>query len=327
LPEPNGRMRIISAISEELSQQIGRSPSLEFFEEMCNKEFPHFGCKLSEPHWLTVFNIHERLAGQYRKGRVFLAGDAAHTHSPAGGQGMNTGLQDAMNLIWKLALVIKGVGQTSLLDSYGEERRPVADALVRNSGLQTRAIAMTNPIVKGIRSAVVSTLPHLKMIHQRIAQAAGMLTISYSNSSIVQSVSPGGWGWIGSQNVVSGGMRLPPLALTRVNGGDDPVRMSTIANGTEHHLFVFVTPGYESLIDESQKAMARYRNWVKVHVVLAEGCDPIQGAFKDNDAIAVQFGISESGFVLVRPDHYLGFLSAPADVTLLTNYLAVNIFI
>lgn len=97
LPEPNGRMRIIIAITNEQAEKIGPAPELQFFQDICDKYLSHGNCKLSEPEWLTTFKIRERLADCYRKGRILLAGDAAHTHSPAGGQGMNTGFQGKNN--------------------------------------------------------------------------------------------------------------------------------------------------------------------------------------------------------------------------------------
>ncbi len=81
---------------------------------------------MSDPIWLSAFRINERKVKHYRAGRVFLAGDAAHVHSPAGGQGMHTGMQDAINLAWKLALVCRGASDT-LLDSYSVERSAVGD--------------------------------------------------------------------------------------------------------------------------------------------------------------------------------------------------------
>ncbi|MGK4455536.1 FAD-dependent monooxygenase, partial [Klebsiella pneumoniae] len=81
------------------------------------------GLRLHDPQWLSAFRVNERLAARYRLGRCFLAGDAAHIHSPAGGQGMNTGIQDAVNLGWKLAAVHQGIGDADLLlDSYEPER-------------------------------------------------------------------------------------------------------------------------------------------------------------------------------------------------------------
>ncbi len=90
--------------------------------------------KLSSPIWVTRYRAHHRAAEQYRAGRMFVAGDAAHIHSPAGGQGMNTGLQDAANLAWKLGAVLRHGADDELLDNYHDERKPVGELLLRTTG-------------------------------------------------------------------------------------------------------------------------------------------------------------------------------------------------
>lgn len=102
--------------------------------------------------WLSTFRIHEHVVDRYREGRVFLAGDAAHSHSPLGGQGMNTGIQDAANLAWKLASVLKGVGSQRLLDSYDAERQPVAERLVAATARGTRVVYADQPGVVWLRN-------------------------------------------------------------------------------------------------------------------------------------------------------------------------------
>lgn len=89
--------------------------------------------ELSDPVWLTRFQLHHRVVNNYRAGRLFVAGDAAHIHSPVGGQGMNTGIQDAANLGWKLASVVRGEKRDEFLDSYDAERRPVGETILRRT--------------------------------------------------------------------------------------------------------------------------------------------------------------------------------------------------
>jgi 2-polyprenyl-6-methoxyphenol hydroxylase-like FAD-dependent oxidoreductase len=100
---------------------------------------------LHDPFWLSGFRINERKVKDYQRGRVFLAGNAAHIHSPAGGQGMNTGMQDAFNLAWKLAMVAHGAARLSLLDSYSVERSAVGDRVLRNATQLTELAVMRNP--------------------------------------------------------------------------------------------------------------------------------------------------------------------------------------
>jgi len=137
LPEPN-RYRVSTLALPELAaaegadhgiQSEARGPDLADIQRVADDLVPGRP-RLSELRWSSTFRISMRLDEHYRKGRVFIAGDAAHIHPPTGGQGMNTGIQDAYNLAWKLALVVKGAARESLLDSYEAERRPVGAEVV-----------------------------------------------------------------------------------------------------------------------------------------------------------------------------------------------------
>ncbi|GHH92616.1 FAD-dependent monooxygenase [Streptomyces capillispiralis] len=113
---------------------------------------------MHDARWLSRFHSDERQAPAYRAGRVFLAGDAAHVHSPAGGQGMNTGLQDAANLGWKLAAVVEGRLPEGLLDTYQTERHPVGRAVVRSSGGLVRLARARHPALRAVRALVAAFL-------------------------------------------------------------------------------------------------------------------------------------------------------------------------
>jgi hypothetical protein len=139
---------------------------------------------MSDPIWLAAFRINERKVRDYRKGRVFLAGDAAHIHSPAGGQGMNTGMQDAFNLAWKLALVIKGGAKPSLLDSYSPERTAVGDRVLRNAGRLTEAATLRNPVLQGIRNTVAKFATGFPVVQHRMANQLSEMDIGYPESPL-----------------------------------------------------------------------------------------------------------------------------------------------
>ncbi|MFG3342932.1 FAD-dependent monooxygenase [Glycomyces sp. NPDC048151] len=127
---------------------------------------------MHDPRWISRFHSDERQATTYREGNVFLAGDAAHCHSPAGGQGMNTGLQDAANLSWKLAAVLRGA-DPALLDTYNAERHPVGKAVLRSSGAIIRLAAERSKLKAAIGGAAVATAMHIKPIE---AKAMGMIS-------------------------------------------------------------------------------------------------------------------------------------------------------
>src|SRR4029077_18145839 len=134
--------------------------------------------------WLAAFRITERKVAKYGRGGAFLAGDAAHIHIPAGGQGMNTGMQDAFNLAWKLSLVIGGVCKPSLLDSYSVERGAVGDMVLRNASRLTDAAVMRNPILQGLRNTVVKFALGFPQLGHRVAALRAELNIGFPKSPL-----------------------------------------------------------------------------------------------------------------------------------------------
>ncbi|WP_405807760.1 monooxygenase [Streptomyces sp. NBC_00210] len=141
-PLEGGLTRLVYLDPERMRVPAGEPVTLEEFRtsliRVCGSD-----CGIAEPRWLSRFGNATRLAERYRSGRILLAGDAAHIHFPAAGQGLNTGLQDAMNLGWKLAAVVNGWAPPGLLDSYDEERNPVGQAVTENTEVQTLLAELT----------------------------------------------------------------------------------------------------------------------------------------------------------------------------------------
>ncbi|MFI6205114.1 FAD-dependent monooxygenase [Streptomyces sp. NPDC051041] len=123
---------------------------------------------MHDARWTSRFHSDERQAPAYRAGRVFLAGDAAHVHTPAGGQGMNTGLQDAANLSWKLAAVLRGHARPELLDTYQAERHPVGRSVLRSSGAIVRLAMAGRPWTRALRAALTTVLNHVGPAHRAV---------------------------------------------------------------------------------------------------------------------------------------------------------------
>lgn len=134
---------------------------------------------MRDPRWMSRFHSDERQVRRYRVGRAFLAGDAAHVHSPAGGQGMNTGLQDAANLGWKLAAVLNGTAPDTLLDSYHAERHPVGRTVLRTSGGLIRAAMLRSRIARALRNRIVATVLGLPGPGRRIREQLTGIGIGY----------------------------------------------------------------------------------------------------------------------------------------------------
>lgn len=152
-------------------------------QAILDRRFPG-GVRATNPIWLSSFRINERKVADYRAGRVFLAGDAAHVHSPAGGQGMNTGMQDACNLAWKLALVVHGIGSESLLDSYSAERSPIADQVLKVTGRVTSMATLTGKLKQPLRNHAAALVLGLPMARKFAADAASEISIGYPRSPL-----------------------------------------------------------------------------------------------------------------------------------------------
>jgi 2-polyprenyl-6-methoxyphenol hydroxylase-like FAD-dependent oxidoreductase len=136
-------------------------------------------CGMHDPRWLSRFHSDERQVPRYRVGRVFLAGDAAHCHSPAGGQGMNTGLQDAANLSWKLAAAVQGWGDERLLDSYHAERYRIGRQVLRSSSAILRLMMIKQWWGKAARNAIGQTLMRSRPVSAQVAIMISGIGIRY----------------------------------------------------------------------------------------------------------------------------------------------------
>jgi 2-polyprenyl-6-methoxyphenol hydroxylase-like FAD-dependent oxidoreductase len=186
-PLQGTRYRIIADIGES-SGPIGEgkrpAPTLEEVERLLEVRGPG-GIRASDPVWLAAFSINERKVSDYRSGRIFLAGDAAHVHSPAGGQGMNTGMQDACNLAWKLALVSRDICEPEpLLSSYSTERSAIAKLVLEATGKATALTVMKGGIKQSIRNHVASLVFGLAPVKSTMANILSEVAVGYPNSPL-----------------------------------------------------------------------------------------------------------------------------------------------
>ena len=275
--------------------------------------------RLHDPVWLSHFRLHHRQAARYRVGRVFIAGDAGHVHSPVGAQGMNTGIQDAWNLGWKLALVLSGVADPLLLDSYEAERWPVGRTLLRYTdrifGIFTSVMA-SNALAVWVRRKVVARVLPRVMRAERLRAFAfrfvSEFSINYRRSPIVSE---------GAPKLDSGpqaGDRLPDVALTK-NG--EPTTLQRELSGPNVHLLLC---GEADAWSERANDVARLRSRLGPlltvhHLARSEGRDILL----DRTGVAfAMLGIRGSGQYFVRPDGYVAYRCAGTDLGGLERYLA-----
>ncbi|GCE88924.1 monooxygenase FAD-binding [Komagataeibacter diospyri] len=174
-----GRYRIIA----DIGTVPAHAPDLAAVQAIVDQRGPD-GVILSDPVWLSDFRVNERRVRDYRAGRVFVAGDAAHVHSPAGGQGMNTGMQDAFNLAWKLALVERQAASPDLLDSYSIERSAVARQVLSDSGRMTRIVLLKNPVARLLRGLVVRGMFRIPVVRHAIASRFSGVTTRYDDTPL-----------------------------------------------------------------------------------------------------------------------------------------------
>ncbi|MFG2195952.1 monooxygenase [Streptomyces sp. NPDC048639] len=217
VPLKDGLTRIVCMDPERMRVPSGEPVTLEEFRtsltRICGSDYG-----IAEPRWLSRFGNATRLAAAYRSGRVLLAGDAAHIHFPAAGQGLNTGLQDAMNLGWKLAAVINGWAPPELLDTYDAERRPVGRAVTENTEVQTLLTELTLvPAYERPGSALRSLLDELlgmKEVNRHLAGQVSALSTAYPPA-------------IAADPLV--GRRMPDIGLTAA--GSDAIRAYELFHG------------------------------------------------------------------------------------------------
>jgi 2-polyprenyl-6-methoxyphenol hydroxylase-like FAD-dependent oxidoreductase len=184
-PISPGRFRIIADIGNQGGGALRPDPTLQEMQVLLDLRGPG-GITASAPIWLSAFRINERKIANYRAGRVFLAGDAAHIHSPAGGQGMNTGMQDAINLAWKLALVQRGLAGAVLLDSYSAERSEIGRKVLKNAGRLTSVAMVKGEFAQSIRNRLVNLLTRLPPVRTAFANGLAELSIAYPNSKLTR---------------------------------------------------------------------------------------------------------------------------------------------
>ena len=273
--------------------------------------------RLRDPDWLANFRLHHRQAVHYRSSRLFLAGDAAHVHSPAGGQGMNTGMQDAWNLGWKLALVVQKRSPDSLLDSYEAERWPVGRFLLRYTDRLFAGITRLAQAGRALRSArtwILSiVLPRVVTSRERRARGfriVSQLAIRYRRSTIVSEGSPG------IEGGPKAGDRFPDAPVTV---GDRSTWLQRELRGPKFHLLL--CGPLESWDDAGVAQIERtYGDLLSVRHLVR--CGPAPQIADATGAAHALLCVRAGAQYLVRPDGYIGYRSAGLDIGGAARYLA-----
>lgn len=253
---------------------------------------------ITHVNWFSTYKVHTRHVNRFSEGRCFLAGDAAHIHTPAGGQGMNTGIQDAYNLAWKLAYVIKGTAGEGLLDTYNEERLPNAKRLTATTDRMFNLAAGSDWLVNLIRTTIFPPMAKfilsLDTVKARFFPLLSQIGINYRNESLSDHSGDGHF-------EVKAGDRMPYFLVEGKSIYDQlrepKFHLMTFSDGASDH-------------EATRRAVeGEYAPLVDYHVV------PLY------PQVAEVFGTKLPFNVLLRPDNYIGFLSEGDGLSRLTVYL------
>lgn len=289
-PLPKRNWRIDAAFQRMFSNS---RLSFNAVQEKFNRK-TRLNANIRNPEWFSVFHSHGKYALFYRMHRCFLAGDSAHLFTPVGGQGMNTGLQDAHNLAWKMAMVLKGNTSPEILDTYQMERKPVAIRTCRSSDRFFKLAASGGLGYKLFRNFLLAPLLSMffklmavKRISDSVFKRISGIGISYPGNVL---------NFDGSENILASaprpGERIPFINYVDIDG--KVVSVDSKISSDRFHLLIF--EGNNSSKKELQKAVREFRNTVSIHII------PLKQGSGD---LYVKFGIKSQGWYLIRPDLYV----------------------
>ena len=305
---PGGRFRVFTSAPPGPLPDARAMPGV--IQEMVDQRGPG-GLRLYDRDWTSTFAVHARYANRFRTGRVFLAGDAAHIHSPAGGQGLNTGVTDAHNLAWKLALAWHGHAGEALLASYDSERRETAAGVVRQADLQTKAWLITKPWQVALRDTAARAASAARLLDRDFVPSLTGLRTSYRHGAVVPD-----------------GSRRPGRTGERcfVPGSLPPVRLAADALGDGTHHTLLVVPRLRDAAPVAATGLlpavcrAARGDLLRLRTLDAAGRPGTE--LRGDEAVTALSSVPAACLlVLVRPDGHIAAVGQPDATNDLTGYL------
>ncbi|MEO6877546.1 MAG: FAD-dependent monooxygenase, partial [Gemmatimonadaceae bacterium] len=316
--------RVIMILPRNAKADDRRLEFDEFHRQLVRMTPPGMGSQGGPPViqralWLTRYRLHRRGVRVYRRGSAFLAGDAAHIHSPVGAQGMNTGIQDAYNLAWKMALVSNGDSPVALLDTYTFERHRIGEILLRGTDRLFAAAAGSGHISTFFRSVAprfAARLASVPYVNRKLVHFVSQLGIRYRTSPLSDE-GPGAKGL--ERGAPRAGDRAPDAAITDIESGAE--RLFDLFRGPHYTLLLFSgdSPTDQAWRNSIQEMLGRL---VRVVGVSMSPANANRDAIDLSGEAHRKYGAKGGAIYLIRPDGYIGFRGGPFDNAALESDLA-----
>ncbi|MFZ2314454.1 MAG: FAD-dependent monooxygenase [Gammaproteobacteria bacterium] len=280
------------------------------------QERAHGAYYVTEASWISSFWIHSKLTNNMRKNSIFLVGDAAHIHSPIGGQGMNTGLQDAYNLAWKLALVINQKANPSLLDSYQLERYPVVSKIVNQTEILTKMFLFDKEFLSKLKKFSKKIMKNESTFSAKVGNQITQLDIKYPESPIIS------YDEHATKGSPQQGERAPDVVI------DPSKKLYDYLKNTSHNILLFI--GSATTKDNVEK-IKKFRNYlyelyadnIKIHIITKEELPGFDNIILDkNNTIHERYYAEKPTVYLIRPDGYIACYSKNIDPAKIKNILS-----
>ena len=305
LPFGEQKWRLIIERAEEASAAPAEV-NLGLVQQLAGERAGREGMRVRDPIWLSDFRINARMVDRFRDRRIFVAGDAAHIHSPLGGQGIATGIQDAANLAWKLAAVLREGAPDSLLDTYEEERKPVARSVLRGTTAASNLVFGMNPFLRFVRERIVFPIMNTAFIQRQLFARVSQLEIRYRGSLALSERDAG--------VRVRAGDRAPDVLFKR---GDEKVTLFQLL-GTFGMLALF-GPGQN--VHRINAALAALR--IRSFILSTQSAGTLPDQYLEDlyADFARLYGAQGPFLYLLRPDGHVALFQRQAEAGALTAYL------
>ncbi len=306
---PGGHWRMIADFRPNETpegSETSDEPTLTVCQKIADERCP-FPVKLSDMRWSSYYRIHRRIVPRLSDGNVFLAGDSAHIHSPAAAQGMNTGIQDAINLAWKLAYVSRGQADQSLLDTYNSERYPVEKGVLALADTLLKIASIRQPLARGIRDALMPLIGHTKLFQETMRDRISELAIAYEGSRVVVESAPGVQG-------PNAGERAPD-ATAELDG--KPTRLYELLRNGMANLLVFEEVESDEAIDLAELTVSpdvAGQFIVSTADQTTEAPSGFQRLVDTDGELRARYCQNQACGYLIRPDGYIGVRATPGQL-------------